>query len=59
MNKNLSGRLRELKNKGKVRLGNTSKKGRGRLRRRSPTRTFHNKLKSQFKLGFTKVVVTS
>ena len=30
MNKNLSGRLRELKNKGKVQLGNT-KSGGGRL----------------------------
>ena len=31
MNKHLSGRLRELKSKGKVQLGNT-KSGRGRLR---------------------------
>ena len=46
MNKNLSGCLRELKNKGKVQLGNT-KSGRGHL------------LESQFKRGFTKVVVTS
>ena len=58
MNKNLSARLRELKNKGNVQLGNT-KSGGGRLRKRSLTRAFHNKLKSQFKRGFTKVVVTS
>ena len=58
MNKNLSGHLRELKNKGKVQLGNP-KSGHSRLRKRSLTRAFHNKLKSQFKRGFTKVVVTS
>ena len=48
----LSGRLQELKNKGKVQLGNP-KSGRGRLRQLSIT-----KLKSQFKRGFAKVVVT-
>ena len=48
MNKNLtclSSRLRELKNKGNVQLGNT-KSGRGRLQ-----------FRSQFKRGFTKMVV--
>ena len=52
MNKTLSGRLRELKNKGKVQLGNP-KSGRGRLRE-----PFITNLKSQFKRGFTKVVAT-
>ena len=51
MNKNLSGRLRELKNKGKVQLSNP-KGGRGRLRE-----LFIKKFKSQFKRGFTKVFV--
>ena len=57
MNKSLSGRLRELRNKEKVQLGNL-KSGGGRLRKRSLNRAFHYKLKSQFKRGFTKVVVT-
>ena len=37
MNRTLSGHLRELKNKGKVRLGNPKRnsRGRGRLRERS------------------------
>ena len=39
MNENLSGCLRELKNKGKVQLGNT-KSGRSRLRKGSLTRAF-------------------
>ena len=54
MSKTLSGRLRELKNKGKVRLGNPkSGCGHGRLRE-----LFITKFKSQFKRSFTKVVVT-
>ena len=52
MNKILSGRLRELKNKGKIQLDN-AKSGRGRLRE-----PFIRKFKSQFNRGFTKVVVT-
>ena len=44
VNKTLSGRLRELKNKGKVQLGNL-KSGRDRLRERSDTRAFHYKVK--------------
>ena len=52
MNKTLSGRLRELKNKGKFQLGNP-KSGRGRLRE-----LFITNFKSQFKRGFTKVVAT-
>ena len=51
LNKTLSGRLRELKNKRKVQLGNP-KSGRGRLRELIITN------KSQFKWGFTTVVVT-
>ena len=51
MNKSLSGRLRELKNKGKVQLSNP-KSGRGRLRE-----LFITKFKSRFKRGFTKVFV--
>ena len=51
MNKSLSGRLRELKNKGKVQFSNP-KGGRGRLRE-----LFITKFKSQFKRGFTKVFV--
>ena len=51
LNKTLSGRLRELKNKRKVQLGNP-KSGRGRLRELIITN------KSQFKWGFTNVVVT-
>ena len=46
------GRLRELKNKGKVSLGNP-KNGRSHL-----PELFITKLKPQFKRGFTKVVVT-
>ena len=46
MNKTLSGRLREFKNKGKVQLGN-SKSGRGLLRQRSLRRLFITKFKSQ------------
>ena len=52
MNKTLSGCLRELKNKGKVRLGNP-KSDRGHTRE-----LFITKFKSEFKRGFTKVVVT-
>ena len=52
MNKTLSGRLRELSNKGKVQLGNP-KSGRGRLRE-----LFITKFKLQFKRRFTKVVAT-
>ena len=52
MNKILSGRLRELKNKGKNQLDNTTR-GRGRLRE-----LFIRKFKSQFNRGFTVVVVT-
>ena len=52
MYRTLSGRLQELKNKGKVQLGNP-KSGRGRLRELCIT-----KFKSQFKRGFAKVVVT-
>ena len=48
----MSGRLQELKIKGKVQLGNF-KSGRGRLRE-----LFITKFKSQFKWGFAKVVVT-
>ena len=48
----LSGRLREHKNKRKVQLGNP-KSGRGRLRE-----LFITKFTSQFKRGFTNVVVT-
>ena len=43
MNKTLRGRLRELKNKRKIQLGNP-KSGRGRLRERSLTRAFHYKV---------------
>ena len=48
----LNGRLRELKNKGKIQLGNL-KSCRRRLQE-----LFITKFKSQFKRGFTKVVVT-
>ena len=48
----LSGRLQELKNKGKVQLGK-AKSGCGRL-----WELFITKFKSQFKWGFAKVVVT-
>ena len=51
-NKTLSGCLQQLKNKAKVYLSNP-KSGRGRLRE-----VFITKFKSQFKQGFTKVVVT-
>ena len=47
MNKTLSGRLQELKNKGKVQLGN-SKSGHGRL-----LEHFITMFKSHFKQGFT------
>ena len=43
MNKTLSSRLRELKNKGKVQLGNP-KHGRRRLWERSLQRAFHYKV---------------
>ena len=46
MNKTLSGHLQELKNKGKVQLGN-SKSGHGRLLER-----FITMFKSHFKQGF-------
>ena len=52
MYKTLSGRLQELKNKGKVQLGNP-KSGCGRLRE-----LFITKFKSQFRWGFAKVVIT-
>ena len=52
MQKTLSGRLQELKTKGKVQLGNL-KSGRGRLRG-----LFITKFNSHFKWGFAKVVVT-
>ena len=48
----LCGRLQELKNKEKVKLGNP-KSGRGRLQE-----LFITKFKSQFKWGFAKVIVT-
>ena len=48
----VSGRLQELKNKGKDQLGNP-KSGRGRLREH-----FFTKFKSQFKRVTTHVVVT-
>ena len=50
-------RLREFKNKGKVQLGN-AKSGPGRVRERSVTRPLITKFKSQFKLGFTDMVLT-
>ena len=46
MNKTLSGRLRELKDKGKVQLGNP-KSDRGRLQE-----LFITKFKTQFERGF-------
>ena len=46
MNKTLSGRLRELKNKGKVQLG-YPKSDRGRLKE-----LFITKFKTQFERGF-------
>ena len=60
MYKTLSGRLQELKNKGKVQLGNP-KSGRGRLRAYGSSHLrelFITKFKSQFKWGFAKVVIT-
>ena len=58
MNKTVSGRLREYKNKGKFQLSNP-KSGPGRLRERSLTRLLLQKFShSSFKRGFTKVVVT-
>ena len=50
MNKTLSGRLRELKNKGKVQLVNP-KSARGRSRERLLKTAFITKFKSQFKRG--------
>ena len=50
-------RLREFKNKGKVQLGN-AKSGPGRVRERSVTRPLITKFKSQFKRGFTDMVLT-
>ena len=50
--KTLSGRLQELKNKGKFQLGNP-KSGRGRLRE-----LFITKFKSLLEWGFAKVLVT-
>ena len=50
MNKTLSGRLRELKNKGKVQLVYL-KSARGRLRERLLKRAFIKKFESQFKRG--------
>ena len=53
----LSGHIRELKNKGKIQLGNPkvvrAAYGRGRLQE-----LFITKFKSQFKQGFTKVVIS-
>ena len=57
MNKTLSGHLQELKNKGKVQLDNP-KRGCGSLQEWSLMRAFITQLRSQFKWGFTKVVVT-
>ena len=51
----LSSYLRELKNKGKVQLGNPES-GSGRLREHLLTRAFQ--FKSPFKRHFTKVIVT-
>ena len=53
INKTLSGRLREFKNKGKVQLRNP-KSGRGRLRERSLTRAFHEKVSVTVQTGFHK-----
>ena len=53
MNKTLSGRLRELTNKGKVQLGN-SKSGCDRLRERSLTKAFHYKVQVTGQTGFRK-----
>ena len=53
MNKSLSGRLQELKNKGKVKLDNP-KSGRDRLRERSLTRAFHYKDYVTVQTGFHK-----
>ena len=53
----LSGRLRDFKNEGKVQLGN-AKSGPGRVRERSVTRPLITKFKSQFKRGFTDMVLT-
>jgi len=47
----MSGHLQELKNEGKVQLGDP-KHGRGRLRE-----LFITKVKSQFKWGFAEVVI--
>ena len=52
MNKTLSGCLQELKNKGKVQSGNPESV---EVAYRS---FFITKFKSQFKRGFTKVVIT-
>ena len=49
-NKTLSGRLRELKNKGKVQLVNP-KSARGRSQERLLKRAIITKFKSQFKRG--------
>ena len=57
MSKTLTGRLRELKIKGIVQLGNP-KSGRSRLWERSLTRAFITKFESQFEWSFTKVAVT-
>ena len=53
----LSRRLRDFKNEGKVQLGN-AKSGPGRVRERSVTRPLITKFKSQFKRGFTDMVLT-
>ena len=55
----LSGRLRELKNKGKVQFGTGPKNGRACLREQSLTRAFHYKVYySHFKRVVAMVVVT-
>ena len=53
MNRTLSGRLRELKNKGKGQLGD-SKSGCDRLRERSLTKAFHYKVSVTGQTGFHK-----
>ena len=53
INKTLSARLPELKNKGKVQLGNL-KSGRGRIQERSLTRAFHYKVSVTVQTGFHK-----
>jgi len=59
MCKTLNGRLQELKNKGKGQLGNPKLKVVAVIYLSGGLRElFITKLKSQFKRGFTKVVIT-